>query len=85
MSSYIFFASNAFYLAYTDYKSAATAKLKTTPFVFGFGALLFNSIFKISFHRTEWNIIDIIFAVFLLFTIIWEKNNSPFLFKKGNE
>jgi hypothetical protein len=39
-------------------------------------ALLINPIFKISLGRELWNIIDIIWAIVLIASIIYDKSNS---------
>ncbi len=39
-------------------------------------AILFQPIIKIALGRTIWNIVDIIVAVFLIWTIIKRKDNS---------
>lgn len=57
------------YLAWSEYK----AKIKFTPIIFGTGAIIFNPIIKISFDRDTWNIVDIIFAIIIIATLILEK------------
>jgi len=65
------------YLAYVDYKS----KMKFTPYVFVIAAILLNPIFKISFGRSMWNVIDVILALILLLTLAIGKK---LIFKSSN-
>jgi len=55
------------YFAYADNKD----KIKITPQLFVIAAIIINPIIKIPFRRNTWQIIDIILAVVLLFSIIW--------------
>ncbi len=57
------------YFAYLDNKE----KIKLTPLIFVIAAIVINPIVKIPFKRDTWQIIDIIFAVVLFLSIIFEK------------
>lgn len=57
------------YLAYLDY----TSKLKITPQLFVACAIIINPILKISFERDTWHIVDLILALMIIATIIFEK------------
>lgn len=57
------------YLAYLDYIS----KLKITPQLFVSCAIIINPILKISFDRDTWHIVDLILAIIVIATIIFEK------------
>jgi len=53
-------------------------------FAFRFAAILFNPVFKISFHRTEWNVVNIIFAAVLILTIFREEKPLTLELKSDN-
>lgn len=57
------------YTAYSYYKN----KIKILPLVFVLAAILFNPIIKISFDRDAWTVIDIVFAMLLLVTLVMNK------------
>ena len=63
------------YLAWIDYKD----KIKITPILFGIGAILFNPIIKISFDRNAWQVIDVIFALIIVLSMIFEKYFNKYL------
>jgi hypothetical protein len=56
------------YLAIRDYNN----HIRITPIIYGVAVIMFNPIFKVAFHRNEWNIIDIVFGVILLISIFLE-------------
>lgn len=56
------------YLAYLDYKS----KIKITPQIFISAAIIVNPIFKISFGREVWQVVDMILLVVVIFSIVYE-------------
>ena len=61
------------YFAYLDSKE----KIKITPILFVLSAIIINPIIKIPFHKNDWQIIDIIFAVILILSLFWKgKHNS---------
>ncbi len=57
------------YFAYLDNKD----KLKVTPQSFVIAAIIINPIIKISFRKNTWQIIDIILAAVLLFSIFFQR------------
>lgn len=63
----IFGTIGFFYLAYKD----NAEKVKITPPVFFISAVLLNPLFKISFGKKGWMIVDIILAVILGLSIIF--------------
>jgi len=63
------------YLAFIYY----SIKTKYLPFIFGVGAILFNPIIKISFDRDAWQVIDVLFAVIIILSIVFEKQISKYL------
>jgi hypothetical protein len=56
------------YLAWKFYQE----KIKYLPIVFGVGAIFFNPIIKIDFGRDMWQIIDFVFALIVLGTIVFD-------------
>lgn len=60
------------YLSYYDYKK----QFNITPWVYGIGAIIFNPIIPIYFGRDLWKIIDLIFIIVLLITLIQDKKLS---------
>ncbi len=63
------------YLAFIYYN----VKTKYLPIIFGVGAILFNPIIKISFDRDAWQVIDVLFAVIIILSIIFEKQLNKYL------
>lgn len=63
------------FLSWKDYKE----NLKLTPIIFGVGAILLNPIIKISFDRYTWQILDVSFAIIVLFSLIFEKRLYNYL------
>ncbi len=57
------------YFAYLDNKE----KIKLTPLIFVIAAIVINPIVKIPFKRDTWQIIDLVFAVVLFLSVIFEK------------
>lgn len=57
------------YLSWKEYKE----RLKLTPLLLAISAILLNPIIKISFSRNIWQFVDIILAVILLLTLLFEK------------
>ena len=48
-------------------------KVKVTPQLFVIAAIIMNPIIKISFDKDAWQSIDIVFAIVLFLSIIFEK------------
>ena len=46
---------------------------KSFAFIFAALAILFQQIFKISFGREIWNVIDVVVGVGLIITIFWKR------------
>lgn len=63
------------YLAWFDYK----LNIKLMPLIFGVGAILFNPIIKISFDRDAWQVIDVLFTVILILSLMFEKLLKKYL------
>ena len=59
------------YFAYHE----STQKSKLL-FVYGGLALLFQPFFKISLGRELWNIVDVIVAVLLIYTVVFKKKSQ---------
>jgi hypothetical protein len=57
------------YLAWDAYNN----KEITYAYIYGLSAVLINPIFKIALGRTLWNVVDVIWAVFLVYTLLNEK------------
>lgn len=57
-------------LAYLDMEKAD----KTTMLIWICSAVLVNPIFKVALGRTIWNIVDVIWSIILLTTLIMEHN-----------
>ena len=57
------------YFAYLDNKE----KIRFTPQLFVIAAIIINPIIKIPFRRNTWQIVDVLFAAILLFSIVLEK------------
>lgn len=60
------------YLAFTTYKNDGINFYFVT---FLFLAILFQPLIKISLGRLIWNVVDIIAAIFLLYTVFLDKKN----------
>ena len=56
------------YFAYLDYKD----NIKFSPQLLFIAAIIINPIFKISFNKSDWLIVDISLSFLLIATIIWE-------------
>jgi hypothetical protein len=56
-------------LAYNEYNSGS----ENMAFFYGASALLINPFFKVALGRTLWNIVDIIWAVVLLSSLLKKK------------
>jgi len=69
------------YLAYLDYKS----KIKITPQLFVACAIIINPILKISFERDTWHIFDLILAIIIIVTIIFEKQIKKISFNNNGK
>ena len=63
------------YLAYDAYQN----KLNVVPMVFGIFGILLNPVFKISFEREIWQILDFIMALVTLFQLLFDKKINRFL------
>ncbi len=59
------------YLAYIKYE-----KDDTWAIIWGASALLINPIFKISLGRNLWNIIDIVWVILLIYSIVKTTKND---------
>lgn len=57
------------YLAWDAYNR----KENTYSYIYGLSAILINPIFKIALGRTIWNVVDVVWAVFLLYTLLDNK------------
>ena len=59
------------YLAYRSYEAGEDLY----PWIYGLSAVLINPIFKISLGRSIWNMVDVIWAVLLLYTV-WKESSE---------
>ena len=64
------------YLAYSDFN-----KSKTWSYLWIASAILINPLFKIALGRTIWNIVDVIWAVLLVVSIINQRKINQNKFK----
>jgi hypothetical protein len=60
--------------AYLGYLSLKESKEGYTFIYIGL-ALLFQPFFKVALGRFIWNIVDVVVSVFLIYTIVQDKNN----------
>jgi uncharacterized membrane protein YccC len=70
-----------FYFAYIDNKD----KIKIFPILFTLAAIIINPIIKIPFGRNIWQIIDIILAAVLLFSIFFQRKLKNILQKPNQK
>lgn len=69
--------SSALAFAYMGY-AALEQKVETLPWVYFGLAVLFQPLFKIALGRNLWNVVDVIVAMFLIWTVVSRNNTQKF-------